>query len=224
MKNSSIQDEFYSKQSMWAETPIPMVWKEKVSLSGQTSQEVKGDLFALRLYRWSGWFYWFECRGLYQSTITGCCSRKTLIRTQIDFFGGKKRGEWCLSCTDIHPGHFFQFLFLVGHLKVFHTLWPKSFHTTTRPIRKLHINELLWSCPLVFIHFPCFYPFLYLFLNKMCLLGTRIFFFFFKWSVVKSIQRPSTTRNGALLILVCDDAGATRVFSSPQWLVSEGCV
>lgn len=113
------QGEFCSKQSTWTETLI-----QPDSNGVKNRRSVCLDKPAKRwkvIYSLVG-FYRSECHGLYQSTIAGCCSRKTLIRNST-----KKKAKSVWAARTFTPCLSFSLFFLGGHLKLFNSLWPRSF-------------------------------------------------------------------------------------------------
>lgn len=152
--------------------PHPMVWKHAASLSEQTRQDVRGDLFALCLR---------GCSDFIDSSVVDFikASSRAVVVGRV-WSGpplifpkkrqGKKRANSLRAALTFTPCVFFFFgrASKSVQLSVTQKL-PHNYKTH----QKASYQRLTPILP------PCFYQFIYLFLNKMCFFKHPPFFFFF---------------------------------------------
>lgn len=109
------------------------------------------------------WFYRLERRGLYQSIVAGCYSRKGLIRTAIDFSKKKKKkhkGKKGQMLFELHWHSPRVFSFFVRASKSVQLCVTQKLPHKHKTHQKASYQRLAPILP------PCFYPFIYLFIFK----------------------------------------------------------
>lgn len=161
-----------------------MVWKHAASLSEQTRQDVRGDLFTLCLR---------GCSDLIDSSVVDfikASSRAVVVGRVWSgpplIFPKKNKGKKGQIVLELHwhSPRVFSVFFGRASKSVQLSVTQKLPHNY-KTHQKASYQRLTPILP------PCFYQFIYLFLNKMCFFKHPPFFFFFLNGV---LWKPSRGR------------------------------